>query len=318
MYGKGFKRSSVQEKMDEPPADTRKGQTDQERAEKELHEEGLPPQPTAFQSQDMPPMEDPHWAVHSPRHSPFQHEGQDAFQCIQDILQAKQSGPMLFHKEFPIQPILQENQVVMRIEHLQELFGSPQMDQKEQYLSELKEVHGEAWKLFADPFLLHIRLKKIVPIPYTEWPNKGRFQIYPYTSFWQGANANSASRARQEGFSWAWVRFKANSFATMNLTDFMEIRMVTQELKHLSRHWRFSHRDITTNGSQEMPPFKTPEWEQMLQHQPSWRHMYLQKEELYKVYTKAPSNIRVDPLFYPTERRWPKGPTPATTDLSLL
>lgn len=197
-----------------------------------------------------------------------------------------------------------EDQITMQIDHLRQLFGRPHVDQKEKAFSERKQIYGEAWKLFDDPFLLHMRLKKIAPIPYTEYPSRTRFQIYPYASDWQGANASNASKARYEGFGWAWVRFKAHGFIAHNLTDFMEIRFVTEEIRYLSRHWISEHRDKHTNGSQEMPPFKTPEWEIMLKNQPSWRHIYLRKEASYMIYKVAPSWIRADPLFYPTERRW--------------
>ena len=40
----------------------------------------------------------------------------------------------------------------------------------------------------------------------------------------------------------------------------------------------------------------------MLEEQPLWRHRYLKVQKLYKVYKAAPKEIRVDPLYYPTER----------------
>ena len=45
----------------------------------------------------------------------------------------------------------------------------------------------------------------------------------------------------------------------------------------------------------------------MLEEQPLWRHRYLKIQELYEVYKAVPREIRSDPLFYPTERRWKWG-----------
>ena len=67
------------------------------------------------------------------------------------------------------------------MKHLKDLFGDEDAEDRERYISELKAQYGDKWKFTSDPFLLHIRLKKLAPIPYTEWPHKShRFQVYPY------------------------------------------------------------------------------------------------------------------------------------------
>ena len=154
-----------------------------------------------------------------------------------------------------------------------------------------------------DPFLLHHRMTKVCPIPYTEWPHRQGFQIYPYTPYLKGLPTRQVSKARQEGFTWAWVRFQKESFVAQNLTDFLEIRMVTSELQYLARLWVRQHQDPNADIYKAMPKFQTPEWEEMLKHQPSWRQSYLRKEDLYTIYSGAPSHIRADPLYYPTPQK---------------
>ena len=127
-----------------------------------------------------------------------------------------------------------------------------------------------------------------------------------------GSHGTGDSKARQEGIGWAWMRFQDTSFSAQNLTDFMEIRTVTTEIQYLARHWIRNHHK--RQKEQEPPQYGTPEWEQMLEEQPLWRYMYLKIQELYEVYKAAPREIRADPLFYPTERRWKWGQWEALKD----
>ena len=52
----------------------------------------------------------------------------------------------------------------------------------------MEAKHGMEWDLLNDPFLLHDRLLKIVPISYTNWDDKSKFQIYPYTAFFTASH----------------------------------------------------------------------------------------------------------------------------------
>ena len=85
----------------------------------------------------------------------------------------------------------------------------------------------------------------------------------------------------------------------------MEICTVTTEIQYLARHWIRTHHKH--KREQEPPQFGTPEWEQMLEEKPVWRHRYLKVQELYEVYKAAPKEIQADPLYYPTQRRWKWG-----------
>ena len=98
------------------------------------------------------------------------------------------------------------------------------------------------------------------------------------------------------------MRFQDTLFSAQNLTDFMEICIVTTEIQYLACHWIRNH-----HKRQEPSQHGTPEWEQMLEEQPLWRHTYLRIQELYEVYKAAPREIRADPLYYPTERTWKWG-----------
>ena len=129
-----------------------------------------------------PPHAYPEWAqLHTPPHSPLRAEGIDAFQNIEHLIQKADHAPkQLFHKKFPLQLILEESEVEEQVKHLKDLFGDEDAEDRERYISELKAQYGEKWKFTSDPFLLHIWLKKIAPIPYTEWPHKShRFQSIP-------------------------------------------------------------------------------------------------------------------------------------------
>ena len=180
--------------------------------------------------------EDPEWVK-------FQNmpniEGLDNYQDIEalmvDSVQPPPKANPLFCPEFPVQSLLTDSQIKEQISHLRELFGDENIDKSERILSKGKEKYGTQWQLHDDPFLLHHRMKKVCPIPYTEWPHWQGFQIYPYTPYLKGLPARQVSKARQEGFTWAWVRFKKESFAAQNLTDFLEIWMVTSELQYLAR-----------------------------------------------------------------------------------
>ena len=251
--------------------------------------------------------EDPKWEKY--RNMP-PIEGLDDYQDIEalmvDSVQPPPTANPLFRPEFPVQSLLTDSQIQERISHLRELFGDENVDHSERILSQGKEKYGTQWQLHDDPFLLHHRMAKVCPIPYTEWPHKQGFQIYPYIPYQRGLSARPISKARQEGFTWAWVRFKKEGFVAQNLTDFIEIRMVTTELQYLARWWVRQHRN--EDIYKPMPKFKTQAWEDMLLHQPSWRRSYLRKEDLYTIFVSAPSHIRADPLYYPTPRRW-KWPT---------
>ena len=146
-----------------------------------------------------PPHAYPEWAqLHTPPHSPLRAEGIDAFQNIEHLIQKADHAPkQLFHKKFPLQLILEESEVEEQVKHLKDLFGDEDAEDRERYISELKAQYGEKWKFTSDPFLLHIRLKKIAPIPYTEWPHKShRFQVYPYMSDEVRSHGTGDSKAR--------------------------------------------------------------------------------------------------------------------------
>ena len=143
----------------------------------------------------------------------------------------------LFCPEFPVQSLLIDSQIQEQISHLRELFGDENVDKAERILSKGKEKYGTQWQLHDDPFLLHHRMEKVCPIPYNEWLHWQGFQIYPYTPYQKGLSARRVSKSRQEGFTWAWVRFKKERFVAQNLTDFLEIWMVTTKLKYLARWW---------------------------------------------------------------------------------
>ena len=83
------------------------------------------------------------------------------------------------------------------MKHLKDLFGDEDAEDRERYISELKAQYGDKWKFTSDPFLLHIWLKKIAPIPYTEWPHKSHhFQVYPYMADEVGSHGTGDSKAR--------------------------------------------------------------------------------------------------------------------------
>ena len=232
-------------------------------------------------------------------------EGLDDYQDIEalmvDSVQPPPKANPLFCPKFLVQSLLMDSQIQEQISHLRDLFGDENVDKAERILSKGKEKYGTQWQLHDDSFLLHHWMEKVCSIPYTEWPHRQGLQIYPYTPYKKGLSARPVSKARQEGFTWAWVRFKKESFVAQNLTDFLEIWMVTIELQYLARWWVRQHQN--EDIYKPMPKFKTPEWEEMLTHQPSWCQSYLRKEDLYTIFVGTPSHIRADPLYYPNPKK---------------
>ena len=53
-----------------------------------------------------------------------------------------------------------------------------------------------------------------------------------------------------------------------------------------------------------MPPFRSSGWDLLLSKQPKWRRIYLEQDDIYKIYAETPLEIQSHPLFYPTQRRW--------------
>ena len=131
--------------------------------------------------------------------SPPPIEGLDDYQEIETLL-AESIQPTtkinpIFCQEFPIQSLLSDSQIKEQITQLCELFGDDHIDQSERRHSERKEKYSLQWNLHDDPFLLHHHMAKISPIPYTDWPHKQGFQIYPYTPNEKGIPARSESKA---------------------------------------------------------------------------------------------------------------------------
>ena len=106
-------------------------------------------------------------------------EGLDDYQDIEalmvDSVQPPPIANPLFRPEFPVQSLLTDSQIQEQISHLRELFGDENVDHSERILSQGKEKYGTQWQLHDEPFLLHYRMAKVCPIPYTEWPHRQGF-----------------------------------------------------------------------------------------------------------------------------------------------